>query len=714
MITTLMRSAALSACALAAAAAEFFVATTGSDSNAGTQGSPFKTLNKAIATANPGDTVWMRGGTHFYQNAVSPAKVGSASSWITVDTWPADLASGGKAILDGTNSSGTMNNKDDWSGSDAFYWNGGAYYRIRNLEVRNVKRIGVSFWANAGGHHVEFIDCDFRTIYRGAVLGSNGTDLLFERCRFWDCARVNKDFVFGHSGGWPSIVNCGKERTTIRDCEIFDSWGEGIGCYGKQHLITRNRLHDNYSVDIYVNNVVDTVVERNFVYTLGKTAFYRNFGSTPAAAAGIECANEGGGDENQFNNNRIVNNVVVGARKWHFMWWSSAGGGLRNSVIANNVFHGSSQNGAIVQIDSGTHTDAVFANNIVVSTGGSIVSGSGGTNLTRGNNCWFGGSAGGMAGTGDVSADPRLVNPGTNTPSDYALQAGSPCIDAGRALPQVTNDYAGSARSGTFEIGAFVHAGTVNQAPTVALTAPANGASFTAPATISLTATASDSDGSVAKVEFYNGGTKLGEDTTSPYAYAWTGVGAGTYTLTAKAIDNAGATTTSAAATVAVNAADAFGAQVNFQPSQSPTVAGWAVDSGAAYGDRGNGLTYGWIGGANSATRDRNLLTDQLRDTLIHLQKGADRSWEIAVPNGTYAVHVVMGDAGYTNQVNSIAIEGTLRNDGDGQDNFDEHEATVAVSDGKLTIAPAGTASNAKVCSIRISQVAPPIPVGGG
>ena len=79
-----------------------------------------------------------------------------------------------------------------------------------------------------------------------------------------------------------------------------------------------------------------------------------------------------------------------------------------------------------------------------------------------------------------------------------------------------------------------------NQPPTVTLTTPANGASFNAPASVSLAATASDPNGTVAKVEFFNGTTKLSQDTTAPYSRTWSGVGAGTYGLTAKATDNLG------------------------------------------------------------------------------------------------------------------------------------------------------------------------------
>jgi hypothetical protein len=90
--------------------------------------------------------------------------------------------------------------------------------------------------------------------------------------------------------------------------------------------------------------------------------------------------------------------------------------------------------------------------------------------------------------------------------------------------------------------------------PVVTLTQPTDGATFTSPATLNLAATASDADGTVTKVEFFNGAAKLGEDTSAPYGFTWSGVAAGTYTLTARATDNLGATASSAASTITVSA----------------------------------------------------------------------------------------------------------------------------------------------------------------
>src|SRR4029079_11771582 len=87
---------------------------------------------------------------------------------------------------------------------------------------------------------------------------------------------------------------------------------------------------------------------------------------------------------------------------------------------------------------------------------------------------------------------------------------------------------------------------------TVSLSSPASGATFTAPASVSIAASASDSDGTVARVDFFANGTLLGTDTAAPYTFAWSNVAAGTYNLTAVATDNAGATGASAA--VSINA----------------------------------------------------------------------------------------------------------------------------------------------------------------
>ncbi|MEO6102866.1 MAG: glycosyl hydrolase family 18 protein [Pseudoxanthomonas sp.] len=96
-------------------------------------------------------------------------------------------------------------------------------------------------------------------------------------------------------------------------------------------------------------------------------------------------------------------------------------------------------------------------------------------------------------------------------------------------------------------------AGGGNTPPTATLTAPANGATFNAGASITVSANAADANGTVTQVQFFRGTTSLGTDTTSPYSVTWSNAPAGNYAIKAVATDNAGATGTSATANITVN-----------------------------------------------------------------------------------------------------------------------------------------------------------------
>ncbi len=96
-----------------------------------------------------------------------------------------------------------------------------------------------------------------------------------------------------------------------------------------------------------------------------------------------------------------------------------------------------------------------------------------------------------------------------------------------------------------------VSGGTGNQSPTINLTNPSNGATFTVGQNVSITANASDTDGNVSKVTFYVDGNILSEDLSSPYTANWTAI-VGNHSLTAIAIDDDNASTTSTAIAIVV------------------------------------------------------------------------------------------------------------------------------------------------------------------
>ncbi len=113
---------------------------------------------------------------------------------------------------------------------------------------------------------------------------------------------------------------------------------------------------------------------------------------------------------------------------------------------------------------------------------------------------------------------------------------------------KATDNRAGSATSAPVNVTVT----PPNSLPTVSLTSPVAGATYYAPASIGLSANAADSDGAIAKVDFYRGAILLGTATSAPYTYNWTNVPAGSYTVSAKATDNSGGTTMSAPVTVTV------------------------------------------------------------------------------------------------------------------------------------------------------------------
>jgi hypothetical protein len=190
-------------------------------------------------------------------------------------------------------------------------------------------------------------------------------------------------------------------------------------------------------------------------------------------------------------------------------------------------------------------------------------SGSNGWGFSRrlvagGSSYWTAGSAG---------AAPwwvRLVREG-NLFSAYQSQDGSRWTLVGSdtiSMPAtvyvglaITSHTTTATATGTFSNIAVTTPTSSNKPPTVSISAPATGASYTAPANIAISATAGDVDGSVARVDFYAGAQFVGSATASPFTTTWSNVSAGTYSLSAVATDNEGATATSAPVSVTLAAA---------------------------------------------------------------------------------------------------------------------------------------------------------------
>lgn len=136
----------------------------------------------------------------------------------------------------------------------------------------------------------------------------------------------------------------------------------------------------------------------------------------------------------------------------------------------------------------------------------------------------------------DFSVDGKLNKSVTSAPYSYSLDT-TAFTDGSHSITATAYDSTGlSTVSSPVTVSFLNTAVPANKPPTVTISSPVT--TYTAPANITLNASASDSDGSISKVEFFNGSAKIGEATTSPYALKWNGTNAGNYTITAKATDN--------------------------------------------------------------------------------------------------------------------------------------------------------------------------------
>lgn len=140
--------------------------------------------------------------------------------------------------------------------------------------------------------------------------------------------------------------------------------------------------------------------------------------------------------------------------------------------------------------------------------------------------------------------------------------------------------------------------------PLVGITSPAQNSFFMAvPATINISASASDSDGMVVRVDFYSGSSLLGTATAAPYTFTWSGVSSGLYTLTAKATDNDGNVTTSTPISLSVRVESChvtysvvswpggFSSQFSIQNTGTTDIHNWALTFNLFPGQT---LTSGW------------------------------------------------------------------------------------------------------------------------
>ena len=141
----------------------------------------------------------------------------------------------------------------------------------------------------------------------------------------------------------------------------------------------------------------------------------------------------------------------------------------------------------------------------------------------------------------------------------------------------------------------------------------------------------------------------------------------------------------------------AFEAAVNFAPEAAPRSPGLYKDYGTVFGQRRDGLSYGWNTDQSAQTVYNAVSRARKNNGFVKLAAGA--TWEIAVPNGQYTIYAVAGDLTARSERIGVLAEGEVLLAGRTNQTkpFVEGAAVVDVADGRLSIAGAGVFGQDKI-----------------
>jgi len=520
----------------------YFVQPGASTNGTGTYASPFSHLYYAENISNPGDTIYVLAGTIYdesnghlgWHSLLIPDRSGTQGSPISYIAYP----------------NATVILKAD--GATDLYANGGAtdgdvvqyifraYANWITVAKFTLQMTGTSNMAEAidgngdgwkvVGNNITALAFDYAIVETGSnyaqVLGNeihdSGTGQTFNNENhsiYWDYGgnpvEIGWNYLHGNNNaGWEiSCFHQGSSAEPTRVGKIHDNVISNPNGYSVKGILLGDVDSGEDETTVEGQNIS---VYNNVFYNVGEN----NNGGAIQAVSGTAYI---------FNNTIYQNPDSKGTIQFP-VGGIGPGGGHPVWYVANNIIYNSISSALYLSDGNG---NAPTWTNFALLT----------------NNNYYGSGNGPTQDPHPVNANPLFVSAGTN----FQLQASSPDINAGyNTTGTVIQDIFGLVRSSTPTIGAYEYTGSTQTSPVVAITSPASGSSVTSGSNISITATASETNGSITNISLYNGATLLGSSSSSPYTFVMNNPAVGNYTLTAVATDAKGVSTTSSAVSVTV------------------------------------------------------------------------------------------------------------------------------------------------------------------
>ena len=431
-------------------AADWYVDSAGASGGDGSKAKPFQTVGAALVGLQRGDTVWLATGT--YDEVVNVAKLAGTGT-TTFRALP-----GTSPVISGASGSAAAGFVVQTSVPDVTF---------QDLTIADAVggALGIQFYYADGG---QVLHCVTKNMSGNAVTfyyANQGT--------------VTDSTLQGNIGGRKTT------GTVVDNNEVYGASAEGIGLYdgSTNCTVSHNVIHDNYSVNLYLDSVSHSTYDGNLIYETDPNNDLE----------GIEIADEGHYSDlaapvNAYNT--IVNNVVVGHNLGIVFWysgeWSTQAlndqSGLRYDVIANNTLV--NNKGSLKWDASPAHVGTTIENNVFVSAAGTspvyLLQAKSANGVALDHNLWFapdlpqgflwlgsgsdhpGFVKASSQGAGDVLGDPLLAGPWAAPPAtNLALTKTSPAVGAGVSLAAVTHDFLDAPRPAAgADIGAFQYGAT--------------------------------------------------------------------------------------------------------------------------------------------------------------------------------------------------------------------------------------------------------------
>ncbi len=226
-------------------AATYYIAPTGNNSSPGTVTQPFATLQKAHDVANPGDTIYMRGGTYLFTSPQILTRDGNNGNPIRLYAYP-----GERPVIDAINATiiNTGNYYDGW----AIALNSASWWHIKGLEIRNAPAGGLLIYAASHSNIIESNDIHHNgriSQYAGSgiqLLGSGANNLILNNDLHHnrDVNKGNADgFAGGGTTGTGNVVR--GNRAWRNSDDGFDFFNSQDNTSGGAYIIENNWAWEN-------------------------------------------------------------------------------------------------------------------------------------------------------------------------------------------------------------------------------------------------------------------------------------------------------------------------------------------------------------------------------------------------------------------------------------------------------------------------------------